>query len=289
MSLRFAFFGTPEIARTVLEELQAAGYLPALVVTNPDAPIGRKQILTPPPVKEWALANHIPVIQPTSLKGPAAVPELSDGTYDIFIVAAYGKLIPQWLLDIPEHGTLNVHPSLLPKFRGASPIRSAILADERTTGVTIMLMDAEMDHGPVLSQEPATISPTEWPVPGRILDERLAKQGGRLLTTTIPGFLAGTIVPREQDHDAATFCTKISKAMSELVLDPHHLPTGQIAHEYLRKVRAFDGWPETFFVHNGMRVKIKDAALLDGVFTPTRVVLEGKREQSFTDYLHTRH
>ncbi len=285
--MRFAFFGTPEIARSVLEELEAAGYLPTLVVTNPDAPVGRKQILTPPPVKEWALAKNIPVIQPTSLKDPAAVPELRDGSFDYFIVAAYGKLIPQWLLDVPQYGTLNVHPSLLPQFRGASPIRSAILADERKTGVTIMLMDAGMDHGPILTQAPATISDAEWPVPGRVLDERLARQGGQLLAATIPRHLAGDITPLEQDHDAATFCTKISKDMSELTLDPLHLPSGDTARQYLFKVRAFDGWPETFFMHAGKRVKIKDAALIDGVFTPTRVVPEGKSEMSFEQFLKT--
>jgi methionyl-tRNA formyltransferase len=283
--MRFAFFGTPLIARIVLEELEAAGYVPALVVTNPDAPVGRKQILTPPPVKEWALERSVPVIQPQSLKDPAAVPELGDGNFDLFIVAAYGKLIPQRLLDIPRHGTLNVHPSLLPKFRGASPIRSAILADERETGVTIMLMDAGMDHGPILTQEKTNISEPEWPVPGRILDERLARQGGRLLSTTIPRYLTGDITPREQNHEAATFCTKIAKEMGELTLDPHHLPTGNTAQEYLRKVCAFDGWPETFFMHGGKRVKIKDAQLVDGVFTPTRVVPEGKTEMSFTTWL----
>lgn len=285
--MRFAFFGTPEIARIVLDELEAAGYVPALVVTNPDAPVGRKQVLTPPPVKVWATERTIPVIQPASLKKPEVVPELTEQPFDCFIVAAYGKLIPQWLLDIPQQGTLNVHPSLLPKFRGASPIRSAILSDERETGVTIMLMDAGMDHGPILTQEPANIAPTEWPVPGCILDERLARQGGRLLAATITGYLAGTITPREQDHNAATFCTKISKDMSELVLDPHHLPTGDTAQEYLRKVRAFDGWPETFFIHAGKRVKIKDAHLVDGFFIPTRVVPEGKSEMLFEHFLKT--
>jgi len=282
--MRFAFFGTPDIARIVLDELEAAGYTPALMVTNPDAPVGRKQILTPPPVKVWATSRTIPVIQPTTLKKPEAVPELTQEPFDCFIVAAYGKLIPEWLLAIPTHGTLNVHPSLLPEFRGASPIRSAILADKRETGVTIMLMDAQMDHGPILAQAEATITEKEWPLPGRILDECLARQGGRLLSATLPGYLAGTITPREQAHDAATFCTKIDKSMSELVLDPHHLPTGEQAREYLLKVRAFDGWPETFFMYQGKRVKIKDATIIDGVFTPTRVVPEGKHEMLFSDF-----
>ncbi len=283
--MRFAFFGTPEIARIVLDELATAGYTPALVVTNPDALVGRKQVLTPPPVKVWAAERAITVIQPTSLKKSEAVPELTQEPFDCFIVAAYGKLIPEWLLDLPRHGTLNVHPSLLPKFRGASPIRSAILADKRETGVTIMLMDAELDHGPILSQEPADISEVEWPIPGRALDERLAHLGGRLLAATVPCHLSGDITPTEQDHKAATFCTKIDKSMSEFALDPHHLPAGETAYQYLLKVRAFDGWPETFFIHNGQRIKIKDAVLADGIFTPTRVVPEGKREMDFQEFL----
>jgi methionyl-tRNA formyltransferase len=285
--MRFAFFGTPVIARIVLDELAAAGYTPALLVTNPDAPVGRKQVLTPPPVKMWATERGIPVIQPSSLKKPEAVPELTQEPFDCFIVAAYGKIIPPWLLGLPRHGTLNVHPSLLPAFRGASPIRSAILADERQTGVTIMLMDAELDHGPILAQEAAHITPAEWPLPGRILDERLARQGGRLLSATLPRHLAGELTPKEQDHSAATFCTKIDKSMSEIALDPHHLPTGATAYQYLLKVRAFDGWPETFFIHQGKRVKIKDATIIDGVFTPQEVTPEGRGTLKFSDYLQS--
>lgn len=282
--MRFAFFGTPHIARTVLDELEAAGYTPALVVTNPDAQVGRKHVLTPPPVKVWASERNIPVIQPASLKNPTTLPELTDSSWDFFVVAAYGKIMPQWVLDLPTHGTFNVHPSLLPRLRGASPIRSAILNDERETGVTIMLMDAQMDHGPILVQEPANIEPTEWPVPGTVLDERLARQGGQLLARTIALYCRGEIIPREQDHAAATFCTKITKDMAELVLDPHHLPTGSLAYQYLLKVRAFDGWPETFFMHNDKRVKIKGAEIINDVFTPIRVVPEGKSEMAFTDY-----
>jgi len=281
--MRFAFFGTPEIAAIVLDELEHAGYVPSLIVTNPDAPVGRKQILTPSPAKAWGLNRNLPVITPTTLKQP--LPELDDASWDLFIVAAYGKLIPERLLALPKHGTLNVHPSLLPMFRGASPIRSAILADERETGVTIMLMDKELDHGPILAQEHTAITEAEWPIPGRILDERLARQGGRLLATTLSRYLAGEISPKEQDHTAATFCTKISKDMSELTLNPHHLPTGHSAYQHLLKVRALDGWPETFFFYNGKRVKIKDATIENGIFTPTRVIPEGKQEMSFSQYI----
>lgn len=282
--MKFAFFGTPEIACIVLNELERANFIPTLVVTNPDAPVGRKQIITPPPVKVWANERGIPVIQPTSLKNAAVLPELTTSHFDFFVVAAYGKIMPEWLLSLPTHGTLNVHPSLLPKLRGASPIRSAILQNERATGVTIMLMDAELDHGPIIIQEETPITESEWPLCGRDLDVKLATHGGKLLATNLQRFLQGELVPKAQNHEAATFCTKISKDMSELILNVHDLPTGDLAYQYLLKVKAFDEWPETFFIHNGKRIKIKDAEIRDNTFYPTRVVPEGKSEMDWGSY-----
>lgn len=285
LPLKFAFFGTPHIAVFVLDELKSAGYVPSLIVTNPDALVGRKQILTPPPAKVWADGNNIPVIQPTSLKDASTLPELTNTHWDVLIVAAYGKLIPLWLLNLPVHGVLNVHPSLLPKLRGASPIRSAILQNNRETGVTIMRLDAELDHGPIIAQLPATIAPEHWPVAGSILDEGLARQGGALLASIIPDWTTGTITATEQDHTAATFCAKIDKSMSELIIDPDNLPTGTVALEYLCKIRAFDGWPETFFIYNGKRIKIKHANLdASGTLVITRIVPEGKNEQDWDHY-----
>ena len=282
---RFAFFGTPAIAVIILDELKKAGYVPALIVTNPDALVGRKHILTPPPVKVWAVDNQVPFIQPQSLKDAADAPELTGTHLDFMIVAAYGKLIPQWLLALPQHGILNVHPSLLPKLRGASPIRSAILQNIRETGVTIMKLDAELDHGPIIAQLPATIPAEHWPVSGSILDEGLARQGGALLTKVIPNWLAGTIVAKEQNHAEATFCTKINKSMSELAIDPSDLPSGTTALNYLCTIRAFDGWPETFFMHEGKRIKIKHANLAaDGTLVITRIIPEGKNEMDWDHY-----
>ncbi len=283
--LTFAFFGTPSIAVIVLDELKQAGYVPSLVVTNPDALVGRKQILTPPPAKVWATENNVPVIQPTSLRDAATLPELTNTSWDLIIVAAYGKLIPAWLLDLPQHGVLNVHPSLLPALRGASPIRSAILQNIRETGVTIMKLDAELDHGPIIAQLPANIPAEHWPVAGSILDEGLAHQGGALLAKILPDWIAGTLPATEQNHTEATFCTKIDKSMSQLVIDPSNLPTGTIALEYLCKIRAFDGWPETFFIHDGKRIKIKNATLAaDNTLIITRIVPEGKNEMDWEQY-----
>lgn len=285
MPLKFAFFGTPSIAVIILDELKKAGYIPSLIVTNPDAHVGRKQILTPPPAKVWAIENYVPVIQPTSLRDVATLPELTETNWDLMIVAAYGKIIPTWLLDLPQHGILNVHPSLLPKLRGASPIRSAILQNIRETGVTIMKLDSELDHGPIIAQLPADIAPEHWPVAGSILDEGLAHQGGALLASIIPDWVAGKISVLEQDHTAATFCTKIDKSMSELVIDPINLPSGITALEYLCKIRAFDFWPETFFMHNDKRIKIKNATIAaDGTLIITRIVPEGKNEMNWEQY-----
>lgn len=283
--MKLAFFGTPTIATIALNELKQSGIIPDLIITNPDAKVGRKQVLTPPPVATWAKENSIPILQPTSLKDKADFPEFLSGEWDLFIVVAYGKLIPKWLLDIPQQGTLNLHPSLLPKFRGASPIRSAILADERETGVTIMLLDEELDHGPILAQKKADIAVANWPTAGQDLDDTLAHLGGALLADTIPKFLAGEITPIEQKHDEATFCTKIDKSMSEVQVDPKNLPGGKTAYEALLKIRAFDGWPETFFIYDGKRIKIKSAELDEvGNLKILRIIPEGKSETDFDKY-----
>jgi methionyl-tRNA formyltransferase len=280
--MKIAFFGTPEIASIVLDELKSANILPSLIITNPNAPVGRKQILTPPPVKVWAQENNIPVIQPTSLKDSTQFPEITDTDWDLFIVVAYGKIIPAWLLTKPKYGTINVHPSLLPKLRGASPIRSAILNDIQKTGVTIMLMDEELDHGPILYQEETLIESADWPINGEALDKIMAHQGGKMLTKIIPQYLAGKITPTPQNHQEATFCTKISKEMSELKINPYELPKGKEAYQILLKIRAFAGWPETFFIYEGKRFKIKQAEIIDNQLKIKRIVPEGKTETDFS-------
>ncbi len=283
VSPRFAFFGTPELAVTALEEMATFGYKPTLVVCNPDAPVGRKQILTPPPTKVWAELNGIPVFQPSNLKNAEALTPLTESTWDFFVVLAYGKIMPEWLISIPTYGTLNAHPSLLPKLRGASPIRSTLLSDLSACGVTIMQMDRELDHGPILTQQAVTL--TE-PIPGMELDTTLARISGCLLVDVMQKLPLGEITAKEQDHDQATFSTKITKDMSELVIDPYSLPDGTKAYDMYRKICAFDGWPETFFRHEGKRIKIKDAKLdASGKLTINRIVPEGKSEMNFSDYV----
>jgi methionyl-tRNA formyltransferase len=173
---------------------------------------------------------------------------------------------------------------MLPKLRGASPIRTSILEGMKDTGITIMLMDEKIDHGPILSQ---LRTPLAHPIPGRKLDEILAHQGGLLLCDVIPKWIAGEITPTPQNHKEATFCAKITKEMGELKIDPHNLPTGETAYQMVLKVAAFDGWPGTFFFHNGKRVKIVDAGIENDALVITRVIPEGKKEMDFSIFLQS--
>jgi methionyl-tRNA formyltransferase len=280
--MKIAFFGTPDLAVTALLEMESFGLVPSLLVTTPDAPVGRKQLLTPPPTKVWATERNIPVFQPTSLKNREDLTPLTATDWDVFVVFAYGKIMPQWLLSLPKYGTINAHPSLLPKLRGASPIRSTLLHDLSAAGVTIIQMDAEMDHGPILYQQPVTL---EEPVSGTELDRTMSLICGDLLAHVLQELPKGTLIPQEQKHEEATFCTKITKDMAELHLDPYALPSGQDAQDMYRKICAFAGWPETFFIHDGKRFKIKAAHLDEsGTLQIDRIVTEGKNESDFSNY-----
>jgi methionyl-tRNA formyltransferase len=274
-----AFFGTPILAVFVLEELEEAGIVPSVIVTAPDKPAGRKLVLTPPAVKVWADEHDIPVLQPASLKHRDAVPELANTDWDLFIVAAYNIILPQWVLDLPKKQVLNVHPSLLPKLRGPSPVRSAILRDERdSVGVSIIVLDAQVDHGPIVAQ--ATVELPEWPVQGYVLDELLFREGGRLLAEVIPLWFEGNITPDEQKDAEATFTSKFEKANGEIDL------AGDAYKNYLTYC-AMEGWPGIYtFIEdstNGqsdgkIRLKITEAEYTDGEFRPVKVVPEGKKE-----------
>ena len=277
--LRFAFFGTPEFAVIVLDELEATGYLPSLVVTAPDRPRGRKLVVTPSEVKVWASTHNIPCLTPEKLRDEAFLEELKKADCTLFIVAVYGKLIPKLALDMPIHGTLNVHPSLLPKFRGPSPVASAILSEETRTGVTIMLLDEEMDHGPIVSAREVT--PRVWPPKGSELTNELAHVGGKLLAETLPHWLeAKESTP--QEHAQATFTKKMTKedGLIELSGDP--------ALNY-KKIRAFDERPGAYFYAKRgdtmIRVRILDALLEGGTLKLTRVIPEGKKEMPYEDFL----
>lgn len=273
--LNIAFFGTPNIAVFVLEELAQAGIIPNLIITNPDRPQGRGLTQTPSDAKVWALENSIAVFQPESLSDTENLTPLTSQQWDLFIVVAYGKIMPKWLIELPSHGTLNVHPSMLPKLRGASPIRTAILEGGNNMGVSIMLMDELMDHGPILIQEKATIT---FPILGEAADVLLARRGGELLATVIPTWIRGAITLQEQNHEEATFCKKISKEMGEIEINPFNLPKGIDAFTTYRKICALDGWPGTFFFYNEKRIKITQAELRGTALIIKKVIPEGKKE-----------
>jgi methionyl-tRNA formyltransferase len=280
--MKFAFFGTPELAVTALVEMETFGVVPSLVVTVPDAPVGRKQVITPPPTKVWAAKRSIPVIQPATLKDKSILTTLTKQEWDFFVVFAYGKIMPECLLNLPKYGTINAHPSLLPKLRGASPIRSTLLTDLQAAGVTIMQMDAELDHGPILFQQPILL---EGPILGSELDNIASLICGDLLVHVMREMVADKITPTEQNHAAATFCTKITKDMAELKINPQELLKGEAAQYAYRKVCAFDGWPEAYFIYEEKRIKIKAAHLSnDGQLIIDRIVPEGKKEMDFKNY-----
>jgi methionyl-tRNA formyltransferase len=286
----FAFFGTPRFGVVVLNALEAHGMLPALVITSPDKPQGRGLEVLPSPVKQWALERGIDVLTPPTLKDEQLVAELKNSEWDVFVVAAYNKLIPKTVLEIPKHGCLNVHPSLLPKFRGPSPALSAILADERITGVSVMLMNEKMDEGPVVAQarialeeeEPGSAPGDGWPPKGSEFEELLAQEGGNLLAETIPFWMSGQITPEPQDDAQATYSKKFSS--EDALVDIHGDPKKELC-----KIRAFDKNPRAFYFaeKNGkkIRVIITDATLEGGVLKILKVIPEGKKEMPYEDFI----
>lgn len=277
-NIKWVFFGTPHFATVVLNRLEAHGLLPALVVTAPDKPQGRGLVLTPSPAKTWALKRDIDVLTPLTLRDESVSLELTNTDWDVFIVAAYAKLIPKNILGIPRHGCLNVHPSLLPKLRGPSPVLSAILADERSTGVTIMQMDEHMDEGPIVAQAKVELDESDWPPRGSVFEELLATEGGNLLAETLPFWLAGTIMPELQDNTKATFTKKFldTDTLVDLV--------GNARQNFL-KIRAFDTGPRAHFFANDKRVIITDAEFRDEKLKILRVIPEGKKEMDYQDFL----
>lgn len=279
-NIKWGFFGSDEFSITVLEELMKAGYFPALIITVPDQPKGRGLILTSPPIKSFAEKHGIPILQPFDLKDPDFHFQLSTFNLELFIVASYGKIIPKLVLDIPAKGVLNVHPSLLPKFRGSSPIQSAILNDEKNTGVTIMQMDEKMDHGPIVAQK--NISPSPWPPELEVLEKNLAGEGGKLLVQILPDWIEGKISPTTQAEKLATYCEKFEKAdgLINLEDDPY---------KNFLKIRALGQFPGTYFFADRkgkkIRVIIKDASFDDEKLVIKKVTPEGKKEMPYSEFL----
>ncbi len=273
----WVFFGTSAFSVIILDALKAEGFLPILIVTVEDKPKGRKLVMTAPETKVWAKREGIKYIQPKTLRKQEVLDEIksfSPSGFDVFITASYGKIIPQNILDLPKHKTINVHPSLLPKLRGASPIQSAILS-ENETGVSILVVDAEVDHGPIIAQKKIGV---EWPPYAETLEKTLGEIGGKLLADLLPDWISAKIKEREQNHALATFCKKIEKTDGEInfINSPE---------QNLRKIRAYQIWPGAYFFNNGKRVIIKKAYIENGELILDRIVPEGRKEMSYKDYL----
>lgn len=286
--LKFIFFGTDAFSVNVLDELKNADLIPVAIVTAPDRKSGRGQKMQKPPVKIWAEQNsieNIKVLQPEKLDDQFVdLLKSISPEFDFFAVASYGKIIPKKVIDLPKYKALNVHPSLLPLYRGASPIESAMLDDQKETGVTIMLMDEKMDHGPLLNQEVVFFE--EWPAK-TIVEEKMAKIGGKLLVDTINDFVIEKLIePQEQDHGMATFTQKITKEMGQIKYD--NLFDENKSREIFLKIQALNPWPGVFFfikhIDSEIRVKITSANYNDQKLTIEKVIPEGKKEMSFDDF-----
>jgi len=266
MQPRTVFMGSPEFALPSLR-LLAQAFSVVGVVTQPDRPAGRGRILTPPPVKQLALELGLPLIQPERLRQPEAMQRLRDWQPELIVVAAFGQILRQEVLDLPRFGCLNVHGSLLPRWRGAAPLQAAILHGDAETGITIMRMEAGVDTGPMLSQHAIPILPEDT---AGSLNLRMAELGARLLVETLPAYLDGSLQPQPQNDDLATYAPMLKK---EAGLLDFNLPAIQLE----RCVRAYNPWPGAYTLYQGQILKIHRAhAASEEAITPgSRTVCQG--------------
>jgi methionyl-tRNA formyltransferase len=293
--------GSPQFSVPPLEHLVLNHYQVVAVYTQPDRQAGRGQSLSPPPVKKTALALGLPVFQPARLRKADSVTQLAEISPDVIVVAAYGQLLPQSVLDIPVHGCINIHPSLLPRYRGVSPVTAAILAGDSFTGVSIMLMDKGMDTGPVLARAQVPVSAQDTT---GSLTEKLSLVGAHLLLDVLVRWPRGELTPKPQDEAEASYCGAISREAGEI--------NWQLSSvEIWRQVRAYQPWPGCFTYWQGKVLKIIEAMPLDvagkhqvgqvialdkgaaafgvvtgnGILGVLRVQLEGKRVMPAADFL----
>lgn len=252
--VRVIFMGTPEFAVPCLEKLVLDQYQVVAVYTQPDKTAGRGRSPTSSPVKKAAASRTLPVVQPVNFREAEAVAQLEGFHPDVIVVAAFGQILPQSVLDIPTYGCINIHPSLLPKFRGASPVAAAIMAGSEFSGVSIMLLDKGLDTGPVLAR--AQISVSGQDTTGS-LTAKLSRIAAPLLLEVLPGWLKGELTPRPQDEAEATYAGVFSKQDGEI---DWQLP----AVEIWRRVRAFNPWPGSYTGWRGKQIRIIEAVPLPG-------------------------
>ncbi len=274
--VRTIFMGSPDFALPALRGLVDAGYDVRFAVTQPDRRAGRGGRLRAPAAKLEAERLGIPVFQPRSLRDPEAAAGLAAVEPDLIVVAAYGRILPRAVLDLPRHPVVNIHPSLLPRWRGPSPVAAAILAGERETGVSIMELVPEMDAGPVLAARPFPIAPDDTM---GALEARLAEEGAALLAETLPGWLAGDLPATPQDESAVTVCPLLEKGDG-------HLRADMNAVEAERAVRAYDPWPGAFVTYSGDRLAVWRAHVADageGYVPGAITVVAGKPAVAFRE------
>ena len=243
--ISIVFMGTADFAVPSLKALAQSELFNVLaVVTQPDRLAGRKKILTPPPIKSAALELGLNVLQPEKVSEIKS--DLTDFKAVVFVVVAYGQILPQEILDIPEKGVINVHGSLLPKYRGASPIQEALLSREKETGVTIMMMDENMDHGDILKTDTIEISKDDT---SETLSNKLSVLGANVLIDTLPKLVSGEIIPQVQDHEQATYTKKITKESGKI-------DWSKSAGEIEAMIRAYTPWPHAYTYWNNTRLII---------------------------------
>ena len=274
--IKIGFFGTPEYAVTTLDKLYNANFHIAFVVTNEDKPRGRNMLITPTHVKQWTMDHNIEILQNKNLKDPVFEEILRKYSCDVFIVIGYGKIIPESILNIPRAKSLNIHGSLLPRFRGPSPIEGAILSDDRNTGVSIIRMDKDMDHGPIVAQKKVLVD--EWPPYAEELREKIVIEGSDLLVSILPDWINDKIKEKEQDHDKASYTKIIKKEDGQIDLEHD-------AYKNFLKIKAYGGWPSVFFFKHGKRIKITEATYEDNKLIIKKVIPEGKKEMDYRDWL----
>ncbi len=301
--MRTIFMGTPQFAATILEALLQSSCQVLAVYTQPDKPAGRGRPVVLPPVKKLALDQQIPVMQPETLKSSDVLDKLVSFQPELIVVAAYGAILPGQVLSLPKFACLNVHPSLLPRHRGPSPVAYTILGGDELAGVTIMLMDAGIDTGPILAQEITGISFMDTT---GSLSAKLANVGARLLLETLPGWLNRELIPQAQDETQATYSKLITSEDAEI--DWHFS-----AVQLWRRIRAYNPWPISYTWYNGKRLRIHRSIPFanvadgeigevialpespgvgvmtgEGILGLCQVQLEGKREMSADDFVRGR-
>lgn len=271
---KFAFWGTPTIARDTLDILSENGYYPSVIITSRDMPQGRGMQIAETPVANWAKEKNIPVLKPEKLDSDF-MSQLQSFDCDLFVVVAYGKILPQEILSLPTHGTINIHYSLLPKYRGATPVEQALLDGQTKTGVTIQQMELALDTGPIIASVEVEIEKNEM---REHLRSRLIEEGAKLLVLTLPNIFEGKIEKTPQDNTEASYSKKIKKEDGEI--DPNGDPNINF-----NKYRAYENWPGIFFFQNGKRIKITKARFENEKFIIEKVIPEGKKEIDYNEFL----